>query len=151
MNLKNYQEFIQESAMGSPEGATDFVEQTFENPEFKSAMFDLVTSLSSRDAQRIKDELASLGITPDSDPEEIAAEIQAQSDIETDELQENLEDKSKKIGEVLHDIGAANVSAWAGVPAAIAIGALTGMPLGFAISWGATAVLMGLAKMLGHK
>jgi|LakMenE18May11ns_1017448.scaffolds.fasta_scaffold9959653_24 hypothetical protein len=59
-----------------------------------------------------------------------------------------------EVTDVLHAIGAGNIAAWGGIPAAIAIGGLlagtVGAPFaaGLAVSWGTTALLMGLAKLL---
>ena len=58
------------------------------------------------------------------------------------------ESPKERIAKVLHNIGAGNISAWGGIPAAILIGSMTGFPLGLAISWGTTGLLMGLARIL---
>ena len=103
-----------------------------------------VAQLSPDQINKIKQELKRLGINSNTSAVDIERKIEAQN------VSENITegDTKEKIAKVLQGIGAANIAAWGGVPAAIAIGTQTGMPLGFAISWGATTILMGLAKLL---
>jgi len=103
-----------------------------------------VAQLSPDQINKIKQELKRLGINSNTSAVDIERKIEAQN------VSENITegDAKEKIAKVLQGIGAANIAAWGGVPAAIAIGTQTGMPLGFAISWGATTILMGLAKLL---
>jgi hypothetical protein len=55
----------------------------------------------------------------------------------------------QKLANVLNALGSGNIAAWGGLPLAIGIGATVGsVALGLAASWGATAVLMGIAKAL---
>lgn len=55
----------------------------------------------------------------------------------------------QKLANALNALGSGNISAWGGLPLAIGIGATVGsVALGLAASWGATAVLMGIAKAL---
>jgi hypothetical protein len=155
--LKTFSNFISEAnfadqlkASGAPKEVKDMLKSAFEDPKFKSAMFDMVSNLSPDQIEKIKKELKQLDVTSESNPDEVAAKVQSEVK-ESEEIFENSEAGAKQVGKVLHEIGAANIAAWGGVPAAIVIGAAVGMPLGFAISWGATALLMGLAKMLGVK
>ena len=67
------------------------------------------------------------------------------------EEQDN-ENKKRKLSKTLNNVAQANISAWGGVPLAIAIGGALGTVAGgLAISWGATALLYGLAKLLSEK
>ncbi len=128
-----------------------FAEKTFDDPKFKIAVFDAVTSLTPQQVEKAKAELNKLGITAETSPEEILSKLVDASE----SIQEGNE--QSRVASLLHNVGAANISAWGGVPAAIAIGAAlagtVGSPVaaGFAISWGATVLLMSIAKLLGHK
>lgn len=122
------------------------------NP-FKKLIAKIVSLLNSEEEEELKKALASKGIDAQSSPEEVhnvvsnvAESLQSLIVSEGEEGKDEL--IKDKVAEILHSIGAGNIAAWGGVPAAIAVGSLTDMPLGFAISWGATAVLMGLAKAL---
>jgi hypothetical protein len=68
-------------------------------------------------------------------------------DGEMSEEEEN-ETPKEKLGRIMRNIGAANIGNWGGVPAAILIASMTGFPVGLAISWGVTGLLLGLAKVL---
>jgi hypothetical protein len=140
-------------------------EKVVDNDNFEKRMEELVSKLPKKHIEQLNNFLDSMGIEKWSTPEEVHAKIEdAVEDVEQkdemvktdDEITEAEEVSSKddlkmKIADVLHNIGAGNIAAWGGVPAAILIGFSTGMPVGFAASWGATILLMGLAKALGKK
>lgn len=127
----------------------DFVEGKMQDPKFKEAMFDMLSSLTPEQIQKVRDDLKKMGVKADSDAQEILAKAEKVS--ESRVFEEKV--KAENIANVLHDLGALNIASWAGVPAAILIGGLSGagFAAGLAASWGATAILMGLAKLLGAK
>ena len=45
-------------------------------------------------------------------------------------------------------IGGGNIAAWGGVPAAMVIGSFSSLPIGFAVSWGVTAILYAAASAI---
>jgi len=128
------------------------------NNSFERKMDELVSKLPEKHIQQLNNYLESMGIEKWSSPEEVHNKIEKKmkmGDERTMDMTEGeVQDKNSlkmKIANILHEIGAGNIANWGGVPAAIIIGASTGMPVGFAASWGATILLMGLAKALGKK
>jgi hypothetical protein len=137
------------------------VDNLVEIPEFQEKLMKLLNTLGDGDRVRLLQTLRDLGIDENSSAEEVndiikmnVSNTQSQ-DVEMMEEDSDEMTKSQKIkhkiADILHGVGAANIAAWGGVPAAILIGAFTGMPIGFAASWGATTLLMGLAKLLGKE
>lgn len=148
-NRKTLNEELEVSSVG------DKIEQIIEKPRFENHFEKIVSSLTPEQEQELNNILDNLGITADSDLNDVHSEIEdkmseIRTDIEmTEEENENPNETAKqKVANILNELGAANIKAWGGVPAAIAIGMSTGMPLGFAISWGVTGLLMGLAKAM---
>lgn len=135
------------------------VETLVDIPEFEKRLTSLLDTMSLRDQEKLWMKLQKLGIDENSSAEEVHAVLdsytQNTEDLEQEMTEGDENDKKSKMkektAEILHNIGAGNIAAWGGVPAAILIGSMTGMPIGFAASWGATALLMGLAKVLGKK
>lgn len=127
-----------------------------EDPRFQNSINKIVDSLSDEEKEQLRSTLESLGISASSSAEEVHSVVSAPKEEEpVSELGEDdgqidpVKKFKNKVADVLHSVGAGNVAAWGGVPAAIAIGATIGsVATGFAISWGATAVLMGLAKAM---
>jgi hypothetical protein len=105
----------------------------------------LINHLSPEQINSLQTLIDKLDITPNTNPDEIQSELQNNVNEGEDG------DLKSKIANILHGIGAGNISAWGGVPAAIIMGSQIGMPAGFAASWGATTLLIGLAKILGKK
>lgn len=137
----------------------DKVETTIEKPKVEMKIEDIYSQLSDEEKEELKTTLEDLGIDEYSSAKEVHSKIEDMvgDDILNGEISEDEdENPRKKTAKILHTIGAGNISAWGGVPVAIAIGgALVGtvaspMVAGFAISWGVTGLLMGLAKLL-HK
>ena len=136
------------------EKIADKVAEVIELPKVEMKIEDIYSNLSDEDKMNFKMVLDNLGIDENSTAKEVhdAIETEVGNEI-SGEIGEN-ESTRNKASEILHAIGAGNIAAWGGVPAAIAIGGLlagtVGAPMaaGFAISWGATALLMGLAKLL---
>jgi len=125
------------------------------NQQFQNSIDAIIGALSDEEKAELQNALSSNGITASSSAEEIHGAIsqpQEGGEQEMAEMHDGEKGSKKeirhKVADIMHAVGAGNVAAWGGVPAAIAIGSMTGMPLGFAISWGATAVLMALAKKL---
>lgn len=123
-------------------------------PKVEDQLEDILNKMTPEQKEQIQQELSKLGITDTSTPEQVLNKIEDKvSDIISEEEQvADQKTVKEKIGDLLHQIGAGNLSAWGGVPAAlVAGGAMGSMPLGFAVSLGGTALLMGLAKLLGSK
>lgn len=130
------------------------IEDVIEQPNVEIKIEDIYSNFSDRDKEKLKNVLDNLGIDENSSPKEVHDAIQDKIETEVGgEIGEN-ESARNKVADVLHAIGAGNIAAWGGVPAAIAIGGLlagtVGAPFaaGLAVSWGTTALLMGLAKLL---
>jgi NAD+--asparagine ADP-ribosyltransferase len=129
------------------------VENSVESPKVQNQIEHILDGLSDEDKNDLMNLLDDMGIDEYSTAQEIHNKIE-NSDVSYDgEMSEyeNPKNAKHKVREILHNIGAGNIAAWGGVPTAIAIGSMTGMPLGFAISWGVTGLLMGLAKVMGKK
>jgi hypothetical protein len=130
------------------------VDDVLEKPEVQDKIEDIYKNFDKRDKVKLKNVLDDLGINEYSSAKEVHTAIEKKiEDKIGGEIGEN-ESPRNKASKILHGIGAANISAWGGVPAAIAIGGLlsttVGAPFvaGLAVSWGATALLMGIAKLL---
>lgn len=133
------------------------VEKIINLPKVESKIEDIYSNLSDEEKENLKMVLDNLGVDENSSASEvhgsIVSAVEDRIGGEMSEEDEN-ENPKHKAAKILHSIGAGNISAWGGVPAAIAIGGLlagtVGAPMvaGFAVSWGTTALLMGLAKLL---
>ena len=132
------------------------IEPTLNKPEVEKKIEDIYFKLSDEEKIKLRSTLNNLGIDSSTSSKEAHDAVQKVADNiggGMSEGDENISPK-EKTARILHGIGAANVAAFGGVPAAILIGGLlagtVGAPMiaGFAISWGATALLMGLAKLL---
>ena len=130
------------------------VEKVINNPKVEMKIEDIYSNLDDDDKMELQNALNNLGIDENSSAKEVHSKIESViEDGDGGEMLEN-ENPRHKVAKILHNIGAGNIAAWGGVPAAIAIGAVlsgtVGAPMaaGFAISWGATGLLMGLAKLL---
>jgi acetolactate synthase small subunit len=139
--------------------AADKIEKVIETPKVLDRLEDIVSNMSEREKMKLKNTLDDLGIDEYSSAKEVHNKIKDISDEEIGgEIEEDENQTPKeKVADILNSIGAGNISAWGGVPAAILIGgALVGtvaspMVAGFAISWGVTGLLMGLSKLLSDK
>ncbi len=128
------------------------VEKIIDSPKVQFRLEDIVSNLSEREKMKIKDALNQIGIDEYTSAKDAHSAVKDLADeAMSGEMSEEDENESPKerIAKVLHNIGAGNISAWGGIPAAILIGSMTGFPLGLAISWGTTGLLMGLARILG--
>jgi predicted transcriptional regulator len=134
---------------------SDKVDQIIKLPKVQNRLENIVDNLSEVDKENLKKVLDNLGIDEMSSAKEVHSKIKNMSnnlgdgELEEDEGKE--ESPKEKVARILHSIGAGNIALWGGVPVAIGIGSMLGMPLGFAISWGTTTLLMGIAKLLGHE
>jgi hypothetical protein len=132
------------------------VESILNKPKVEMKIEDIYSNLSGDEKRKLESSLNDLGINAYTSPKEAHAAVQNVADNIGGEMSEGDEnmDPKEKVANILHGIGEANIAAWGGVPAAIVIGGLlagtVGAPMiaGFAISWGVTALLMGLAKLL---
>ena len=130
------------------------VEKVINHPKVEMKLEDIYSNLDDDAKMELQNVLDNLGIDENSSADEVHSKIE--STIEDNDGGEMLENENPrhKVVKILHGIGAANIAAFGGIPAAIAIGAaLSGtvgspMAAGFAISWGATGLLMGLARLL---
>lgn len=131
------------------------VEKVIETPKIENKLERIVSNMTEKDINKLKRTLEELGIDEYSSAEEVHNKVKEFSDDEIGgEMFEEEEHKNpkEKVAEILHAIGSGNISAWGGVPTAILIGGAIGsVATGFAISWGVTGLLMGLAKLLNDK
>jgi hypothetical protein len=132
------------------------VEPILNKPEVEKKIEDIYSNLSDDEKKELESSLKKLGINASTSPKEAHDAVQNVADNVGGGMSEGDEniDPKKKVADILHGIGEGNIAAWGGVPAAIVIGGLlsgtVGAPMiaGFAISWGVTGLLMGLAKLL---
>ena len=132
------------------------VEPILNKPEVEKKIEDIYSNLSDDEKKELESSLKKLGINALTSPKEAHDAVQNVADNVGGGMSEGDEniDPKKKVADILHGIGEGNIAAFGGVPAAILIGGLlagtVGSPMiaGFAISWGVTSLLMGLAKLL---
>jgi len=133
------------------------VENLIEKPKVEMKLEDIYSQLTDEEKEELKMTLDNLGIDETSSANEVHSKIEnAFSDnmMGGEMSEEEDSDLRQKAAKIMHGIGAKNIAGWGGVPAAILIGgALVGtvaapMAAGFAISWGVTGLLMGLAKLV---
>jgi len=132
------------------------VEPILNKPEVEKKIKDIYSNLSDDEKKELESSLKKLGINASTSPKDAHDAVQNVADNVGGGMSEGDEniDPKKKVADILHGIGAANIAAFGGVPAAIVIGGLlagtVGSPMiaGFAISWGVTGLLMELAKLL---
>jgi len=153
------------------------VEQIIDSPRIESKIENVISDLSPEEIEDLKNTLDSLGINSFSSASDVHNKIENLMPSESGELGEEdysgvygkkiprisptygknngdeySGDIKKKLAKILHYIGEGNVKAWAGIPAAIAIGSQIGTVAGgFAISWAITGLFMGIAKLLDKK
>jgi len=131
--------------------ASKKVERIVDSPKVQMKLEDIVSNLSDSEKNKIKNVLDNLGIDQYSsakDAHDAVKDLAKEAmDGEMSEEEEN-ETPKEKLGRIMRNIGAANIGNWGGVPAAILIASMTGFPVGLAISWGVTGLLLGLAKVL---
>ena len=132
------------------------VESILNKPKVEMKIEDIYSNLSDDEKRKLESSLNNLGIDEYTSPKKAHDAVQNVVDNiggEMSEGDENMGPK-EKVANILHEIGAGNIAAWGGVPAAIVIGGLlagtVGSPMiaGFAISWGVTTLLIGLSKLL---
>jgi hypothetical protein len=128
------------------------VEQIVDSPKVEMRIEDIYSNLSDEEKEKLKGVLDRLNIDEFSSAKEVHNKVEnvVANKIggEMGEDGENVEPK-QKVAKILHNIGAMNISAWGGVPAALLIGGAIGsMGIGLAVSWGVTGLLMGLAKLM---
>jgi hypothetical protein len=134
--------------------------RTLQDPVLLSRMETLINRLSDESMAELEITLQRLGITASSSPQEIHNRVEAKihgedrqmempESVEFRAPEMTKEEKTKrKLMRTLEAIGAGNIAAWGGVPAAIVVGSMSSMPTGFAVSWGATALLYAAAKAI---
>jgi len=131
--------------------ASKKVERIVDSSKVQMKLEDIVSNLSDSEKNKIKNVLDNLGIDQYSsakDAHDAVKDLAKEAmDGEMSEEEEN-ETPKEKLGRIMRNIGAANIGNWGGVPAAILIASMTGFPVGLAISWGVTGLLLGLAKVL---
>ena len=126
------------------------IENLVEKPKVEQKLESILANLSDEEKQSIM-QLANMS------PMEIHNQVEDEMETETTDQEMEMgeqdnENKQRKLSKTLDNIAQANISAWGGVPLAIAIGGAIGTVAGgLAISWGATALLYGLAKLLSEK
>jgi hypothetical protein len=131
--------------------AANKVDRIVDSPKVQMRLEDIVSNLSDREKNQIKDVLNNLGIDQYSSAKDAHDAVKdLASEAMSGEMSEEDENESpkEKLGRILRNIGAANIGNWGGVPAAILIASMTGFPAGLAISWGVSGLLLGLAKVL---
>jgi len=132
------------------------VEPILNKPEVKKKIEDIYSNLSDDEKKELESSLKKLGINASTSPKEAHDAVQNVADNVGGGMSEGDEniDPKKKVADILHGIGAGNIAAFGGVPAAIVIGGLlvgtVGSPfvVGLGISWGVSTLLVGLAKLL---
>jgi len=153
---KNYLLEDENSMMGEKtpdQMAHDKVERVM--PKVENKLEDIVSKLSDEEISNIKSSLESMGITSDTSLDDVHQIVQ--DEIEEEPMGEMTEEEKEqsdrqKIANFLEGIGGANIAAWGGVPLAIAVGGIVGsFAVGLAASWGTTALVYGLAKLLSDK
>jgi hypothetical protein len=135
------------------------VESILNKPKVEMKIEDIYSNLSDDEKRKLESSLNNLGIDEYTSPKEAHDAVQNVADNVGGEIGEGDEnmDPKEKVANILHGIGVGNIAAWGGVPAAIVIGGLlsgtVGSPMiaGFAISWGVTTLLIGLAKLLAKE
>ncbi len=132
-------------------------EKLIHTPKVEMKIEDVFSNLSEEDKQELSSILNQLGIDENSSIEEIYRIIQNKvGEYESHAEMTEGEEMSprKKAAEIFDAIGAGNLKLFGGFPVAVAIGgALAGtvgspVAAGLAISWGASTLLLGLAKLL---
>jgi hypothetical protein len=134
------------------ESPADAIEEKVETPRIEQGIENILNNLDERDIRMIQRDLRKMGITPNTSVEEIHQIVQDEmSDSFAEMTEEEMSDK-QKIANFLEGIGQGNISAWGGVPLAIAIGGAVGsFGIGLAASWGVTGLLYGIARLLSEK
>jgi hypothetical protein len=135
------------------ESPADAVEEKVETPRIEQGIENILNNLDERDIRMIQRDLRRMGITPNTSVEEIHQIVQDEMSDSFGEMTEEEEMSDKqKIANFLEGIGQGNISAWGGVPLAIAIGGAVGsFGIGLAASWGVTGLLYGIARLLSEK
>lgn len=136
------------------------------NPKFQNSIDAIIAALSDEEKAELQNALSSHGITASSSAEEVHNIISQPKEGNEQEVSElffydkdkgasdkpqagrSMKEIRNKVADIMHSVGAGNIGAWGGLPAAVVIGSMTGVATGLAISWGASAVLMALAKAL---
>jgi small-conductance mechanosensitive channel len=128
-------------AISSGEKIADKVEN---NPMLQKA----IDNLSDDQISQLKKQLADLGITPDSNIKDVAANIENEVPINEAE-----EDPKKKIANILSIVGGSLVKSLLIPVIPVAVGSVLGIGFagGLAITFAAAGALIGLAKLLGEK
>jgi hypothetical protein len=135
-------------------------ERLLHSPKVEMKIEDVFSNLSDEDKEELSNILNQLGIDENSSIEEVYKVIQ-NSVSNYEDQGEMTEEKEmspkKKAAEIFNSIGAGNLGNWGGLPTALIIGgALVGtvsspMLTGLAVSWGASTLLLGLAKLLSKE
>ena len=132
-------------------------EKLLHTPKVERKIEDAFSNMSEEDKQELSSILNQLGIDENSSVEEIYRIIQNKvGEYESHAEMTEGEEMSprKKAAEIFHAIGEMNIENWGGLPTALIIGgALMGtvaapFTTGLAVSWGASTLLLGLAKLL---
>ncbi len=135
-------------------------EKLSHSPKVEMKIEDVFSNMSEEDKDELSQVLNELGIDENSSLDEINGVIQnSVSERESQgEMTEGDEiNPRKKVAEIFDAIGAGNLRLFGGFPVAVAIGgALAGtvgspVATGLAISWGASTLLLGLAKLLAKE
>jgi hypothetical protein len=131
--------------------ASKKVERIVDSPKVQMKLEDIVSNLSDREKQQIMNVLDNLGIDQYSSAKDAHDAVKdLASEAMSGEMSEEDENETpkQKLGKIMRNIGAANIGNWGGAPAALLIASMTGLPVGIAISWGVSGLLLGLAKVL---
>lgn len=130
------------------------------SPKLANRMDAIVSNLSDDQLAELEMVLDNLNVTSSSSPQEIHNKLESMVHSERKQMEMpeavgfekpamSKDEKAKReMIKTFEAIGGANIAAWGGVPAAMVIGAFSSMPIGFAVSWGVTAVLYTAASAI---
>jgi hypothetical protein len=128
------------------------VEKLVDRADVEQELENILANLSDEEKENLM-QLANM--SPMEIHNQIENEIENQEhnvDVDSEMSESVNKTEKEKIADIMNGIAQSNIAAFGGVPLAIALGGVFGtFAGGLAISWGATAVLYGLAKLLSEK
>ena len=120
----------------------------------------IVSNLSDEQLTELEMVLDKLNVTSSSSPQEIHNKVESMVHGESKQMEipeaigaekkvMTRDEKAKReMIKTFQAIGGGNIAAWGGVPAAMVIGSFSSLPIGFAVSWGVTAILYAAASAI---
>jgi hypothetical protein len=133
------------------------VETLIDQPKVEMKIENFYSNLTDQQKKKLKMYLDKLGIDEYTSVKEVHDIIDnaVGGEMMSGEMSEDdNENPRQKAAKILHAIGTTNIATWGGVPSAIAIGGMLTQTVdhpfatGFAISWGVTGLLVGLARLI---